>query len=575
LLLDCIGFVFLEKIPIMKRILFVLVLVLAFSCKQSNSAAVDTPVADTPPETTVDSSSNSSDDLEAISTKDFREFKVLDSEHLTKSEIWETIGPEMADFSQSDHDRLKPLILEQNIPSLQEAIKNGSFSYEELVKFYLYRIKVFDRENKSSLNSVIAINPNVIAQARLADEQKGSKGQHPIFGMPLLLKDNIDARGMATTAGAVALMANSTEDAFMVRQLKSKGALILGKANLSEWAYFFCGDCPSGYSAVGGQTLNPYGRKIFDTGGSSSGSAVSVAANFCVAAIGSETSGSILSPSSQNSVVGLKPTVGLISRSGIVPISSTLDTAGPITKNVTDNAIVLDAAFGEDEADDKSFLILWQSNFYYPELAQASLSGKRFGVSKRLLSDSLYVQAVNDLKRLGAEIVEIEEPEIDLPNFLRLLNLDMKRDLPKYMDAYANDSISLMSVADVVEFNEIDSAATMPYGQRLFRGILADQGSDEDLERIKDTLKTNGQKFFNDPFQEYKLHAFLSINNYHAGYAAVAEYPALTVPMGYTSEGEPKGLTFIAGRLKEKMLLEWAYAYEQATKHRRAPQAFN
>jgi amidase len=559
----------------MKRILFALILVIVASCKQSNTNVKETQPEDIQVDSTNEAASDNSDDLSAISTKDFREFKVLDSKHITKSQIWEVINPEMADFSLSDYERLKPLILEQDIPSLQKAVMDGSLSYEELTKFYLYRIRAFDRENDLSLNSVISINPNVISEARLADAQKREEGQHPVYGMPILLKDNIDADGMATTAGAVALINNYTSDAFMVDQLKSKGALILGKANLSEWAYFFCGDCPSGYSAVGGQTLNPYGRRIFDTGGSSSGSAVAVAANFCVAAIGSETSGSILSPSSQNSVVGLKPTVGLISRSGIVPISSTLDTAGPITKNVTDNAIVLDAAFGEDETDDKSFLILWQSDFYYPELSKATLQGKRLGVSKRLLSDSLYVQAVSDLKNLGAEIVEIDEPEVNLPNFLRLLNLDMKRDLPKYMEAYASDSIQLRSVSDVVKYNAADSSSTMPYGQRLFRGIVADEGSDEDLQRIKDTLKSNGQKFFNDPFQTYKLHGFLSINNYHAGYAAVAEYPALTVPMGYTADGEPKGLTLIAGRLKEKMLLEWAYVYEQATKHRRAPVDFN
>ena len=157
-----------------------------------------------------------------------------------------------------------------------------------------------------------------------------------------------------TTAGAVALMNNQTDDAFIVKRLKENGALILGKANLSEWAYFFCGECPSGYSAVGGQTLNPYGRKVLDTGGSSSGSAVAVAANLAPVAVGSETSGSILSPSSQNSVVGLKPTVGLLSRGGIIPISSTLDTPGPITRSVVDNAILLSAMAGKDPEDEAS-----------------------------------------------------------------------------------------------------------------------------------------------------------------------------------------------------------------------------
>jgi amidase len=561
----------------MKRSLaLVFITLLVFSCKQTTRSDVDnTESLSEEVEIQSDNTEVQSEEgLQDISSKDFREFKVLDSEHLTKAEIWELVGPQMEDFTQSDHDRLKSMILEQDIPSLQNSIAIGNLSYEELAKFYLFRIRAFDRENDLSLNSVISINPEIIKQATAADKNKSSK-QHPIFGMPILLKDNIDASGMATTAGAVALKNNETEDAFIVTKLKSKGALILGKANLSEWAYFFCGDCPSGYSAVGGQTLNPYGRRIFDTGGSSSGSAVAVAANFCVAAIGSETSGSILSPSSQNSAVGLKPTVGLLSRSGIVPISSTLDTAGPITKNVTDNAIVLDAAFGEDEADDKAFMILWSEGFYYSDLSESSLQGKRFGAPKRLMEDSLFVLAVNDLKKLGAEVIEIDEIEIGLPNFIRLLNLDMKRDLPKYMENFANDSIPQKSVSDFVAFNMADSVSTMPYGQRLFRGIMADMGTDEDLERIKDTLKTNGLKYFNDPMQLEQLDGFSYINNYHAGFAAVAEYPAITVPMGYTEKGEPKGLTIISKRLREKQLLEWAYTYEKATNHRRAPEGFN
>ena len=557
----------------MKRLSLLLLVLIVYSCKQTNSNSTASESPEEPVEVVTDSSQN--DDLEDISTKDFREFKVLDSEHLTKVEIWETINPQMADFTQADHDRLKSMILEQDIPTLQAAVSNGDFSYEELTKFYLFRIRAFDRENDISLNSVISISPEVIEKAKEMDAAGPSDKNHPIYGMPILLKDNINAAGMVTTAGAVVLEDNLTDDAFMVTNLKSKGALILGKANLSEWAYFFCGDCPSGYSAVGGQTLNPYGRRIFDTGGSSSGSAVSVAANFCAAAIGSETSGSILSPSSQNSAVGLKPTVGLISRSGIVPISSTLDTAGPITKNVVDNAIVLDAAFGEDETDSKSFMILWDSGFYYPNLPQASLAGKRFGAPKRLMEDSLFVEAINDLKQLGAEIVELDELEIGLPKFINLLNLDMKRDLPVYMEQYANDSISLRTVSDMVAFNEADSISTMPYGQRLFRGIVADMGTDEELQQIRDTLKLNGKTFFDTPMQAQQLHGFLSINNYHAGYAAVAEYPAITVPMGYEADGKPKGLTFISGRLKEKMLLEWAYVYEQATKHRKAPEDFN
>jgi amidase len=393
--------------------------------------------------------------------------------------------------------------------------------------------------------------------------------------MPILLKDNINAFGMSTTAGAVALRDNRTSDAFLVQQIKKAGGLILGKANLSEWAYFFCGNCPSGYSALGGQTLNPYGRKMIDTGGSSSGSGVAVAANFCAAAVGSETSGSILSPSSQNSVVGLKPTVGLISRSGVIPISETLDTAGPMARTVSDAAILLDAMYGFDKDDKKSIRTTHSKGFYYDNLEKNALEGKRFAAVRRLMEDSLYVEAIEKLKELGATIVEIDETEASLPNFLRLLNLDMKKDLPVYMSNYANPSVKISTVQDVIDFNTQDSINFMPYGQALFRGIVADKGDTQYLRRIKDTLKTNGRKFFEQPFNADNLDGFLSINNYHAGYAAVAEYPAITVPMGYAENGAPKGLTFITRPNQEKYLLKWAKSYEQASKKRIAPVDYN
>jgi len=180
----------------------------------------------------------------------------------------------------------------------------------------------------------------------------------------------------------------------------------------------------------------------------------------------------------------------------------------------------------------------------------------------------LYAKALKDLKQQGAEIVEIDEEELGLPNFLRLLNLDMKKDLPAYMEGYGNKDIAIRTVTDVITFNLKDSFLTMPYGQKLFQGIADDKGDDTFLEHIKDTLRTNGKQFFDIPMKTYNLDGFLSINNYHASFAAVAEYPALTVPMGYTGEGVPKGLTFIAKRLQEKQLLEWAYVYEQVSKAR-------
>lgn len=518
--------------------------------------------------------SNSSKDSTSI--KDFREFKVLDSKFISVSQLWNSFDKELENFTEQKYEALRPFIFEQDIPTIQKNVNEGKLSYENLVKFYLYRIRKFDRENNLSLNSVIYLNPNVIAEAKQKDRELLNRKIKPaIFGMPILLKDNINTTGMPTTAGAVVLQNNNTEDAFIVQRLKRQGALILGKTNLSEWAYFFCGDCPSGYSAVGGQTLNPYGRRSIDTGGSSSGSGVAVASNFCVAAVGSETSGSILSPSSANSIVGLKPTIGLLSRAGIVPISSTLDTPGPMTKNVIDNVIMLGAMIGKDPSDAKSINSGENLLSFSDSLNTKSLNGKRFGVFKRLMEDSLYVNAIHDIKGQGAEIIELDEEKLDLPNFLRLLNLDMKKDLPTYLVNHANQSVNITSVEDVIVFNNQDSINRAPYGQKLFKGIVADLGTELELEAIKDTLKTNGRLFFDIPMKANNLDGIVSINNYHAGFAAVAEYPAITVPMGYTSTGKPRGLTFISKPLSEKKLLQWAYAYEQASKRRKAPKNYN
>ncbi|WP_046757464.1 amidase family protein [Kordia jejudonensis] len=520
----------------------------------------------------------SENDISAISEKEFREFKVLDSKVVDNQYVLNYVSKQIADFTEADYQKLKPFILEKNILELQKSRSNGVFTYETLVKFYIYRIKKYDRNNELSLNAVISINPTIIAEAKQKDQEFLNKKLKPaIFGMPILLKDNVNAAGMPTTAGAVALKNNTADDAYITKRLKEEGALILGKANLSEWAYFFCGDCPSGYSAVGGQTLNPYGRKIFDTGGSSSGSGVSIAANFAVAAVGTETAGSILSPSSQNSVVGLKPTIGLLSRSGIVPISSTLDTPGPMTKSVIDNAILLGALYGYDSTDSKSKSLKYSGSYYYTGIKNGnpSVKGKRFGAFTRLMKDTSYLQAIEVLKQQGAEVVEIPEEEIGLPKFINLLNLDMKKDLPEYFKNHTGKEISLTSVQDVIDFNKKDSLTSMPYGQKLFYGIVNDKANKKEFSDMKKTLHDNGKTYFDIPMEKHNLDAVLSINNYHAAFAAVAEYPALTVPMGYTEKGEPKGITFIGKPFTEKNLLEWAYTYEQASKKRKAPKNYN
>lgn len=546
----------------MSRINIFFVLLVIFSCEE------EMPLRALP---SIDIESPSDIDVVTDST-DFREFRVLDSRYLSKEEIWKDFNAELEGFNEVIYNGLKPIILEQDILALQSSIGIGEITYETLTKFYLYRIRKLDRENALSLNSVISINPYVLEEARARDKAiKEETRRHLIFGMPILLKDNINAANMPTTAGAVALYNNYAEDAFITKRLKEQGALILGKTNLSEWAYFFCGDCPSGYSAIGGQTLNPYGRRTIDTGGSSSGSGVSIAANFAVGAVGSETSGSILSPSSANSIVGIKPTIGLLSRSGIVPISSTLDTPGPMTRNVSDNAILLDAMLGYDASDFKAI----EHNNTFANLDENRLRGTRLGAFKRLLSDSTYVRAIAQLKQLGAEVIEVDEEEIERSGFINILNLDMKKDLPNYISDFAHDSVSIKSVSDVIIFNAQDSINRAPYGQRLFKGIVDDKGTLSYLDSIKVDLKTKSKGYFDTPLSTRELDGFISINNWHAGWAALAEYPALTVPMGYTDKGIPRGLTFISKPLSERNLLEWALNYEQASLRRVPPSNYN
>jgi len=391
--------------------------------------------------------------------------------------------------------------------------------------------------------------------------------------MPVLLKDNIGTTGLPTTAGAVALLDNNAPDAFIVERIKEKGGIILGKANLSEWANYLSSACPNGYSAVGGQTLNPYGRRKFDTGGSSSGSGTAMAANYAAVAVGTETSGSILSPSSASSVVGLKPTVGLLSRGGIVPLSGTLDTPGPITRNVTDNAILLSAMTGEDFSD-----IATKDNpkniNYLEGLNTTSLAGMRFGVSKDLLGDSLYMAAVGRIVALGATAVEFEPEKITLVGFSTLLSADMKADLPAYLEKYASENIKFRTVAEIYEFNKADSLLRIPYRQTIFDGINALQIPAEELISLRTDLHTAAVNYFDRPMTEYKLDAILSINNRNAGMAAAAFYPCLTVPMGYRNNGTPAGITFIGRPFGEAKLLKIGYAFEQATKLRKLPDAY-
>lgn len=500
-------------------------------------------------------------------------YKLIQSRNTDRSVMLSAAVAQLTGFGEKEYEALKPLVFNQDIPTLQAHVVAGRLTYENLTRWYLYRIVKFEGNKDTYLNAIISINPQAVAEAR-AHDLKRAGGEHPIYGMPVLLKDNVNFAGIPTTAGAHALTNNMAEDAFITQRLKVKGAIILGKTNLSEWANFLCDGCPNGYSAVGGQTLNAYGRKVFDTGGSSSGSGVAMAAGYAAAAVGTETSGSILSPSSQSSLVGLKPTVGLLSRSGIVPISSTLDTPGPMTRSVIDNAIMLSAMIGADTNDPATVYDLGDKP-YWEDLGTGKLTGKRYGVIRRFLENPVYVAALRDVLALGADTVIYDPPEVDLSGFLALLNADMREDLPAYLNAYAGPEVKVTDVATVMAHNLTDTINRIPYGQARFIGIVEEETKGVAHEELKARLKREGIRYFEEPMREYKLDAVLSINNYSAGLAAVAHYPALTVPMGYNEEGAPLGLTFIGRSFTEDALLKMAYAFEKGTRRRLAPKDFN
>ncbi len=498
-------------------------------------------------------------------------FQLLNSKLLDKNDLWQAFAAELSQFTASDYEALKPLILDQSISSLQLAVAEGRLSYAALVTFYIYRIREIESDDKRYINAVISLNPEAIARARMLDELRAdgtSVDADSIFGMPVLLKDNIGFDGLPTTAGAVALRENMTANAFISERLQAKGAIILGKANLSEWAYFFCNDCPSGYSALGGQTLNPYGRFQFGTGGSSSGSAAATAANYAVVAVGSETSGSILSPASANSLVGLKPTTGNLSRTGIVPIAATLDTAGPITRSVADAVVMFNAMAGYDQNDMAMPLI---SDDFSLEYRLIDLQDKRLGVVIALADNSHYMAAVNLLAGSGAEPIELEFSPARDDRFTQLLGGEMVRDLALYLDRFASSAVEITSISDLQAFNEGNMDLRAPYGQGLIDMMAGLNLSVAELELIRQELQSAARAQLDQLFDESNLDVLLSVNNRHAGIAALANYPALTIPMGYEEDGRPIGLTLFAPPFREQDLIDIGAKYEQLSKARKPP----
>jgi amidase len=474
-------------------------------------------------------------------------------------------------------------LLEATIADLQEAMSAGQLTSRELILYYLQRIAAYDKAGPH-INSVLEINPDAVQIAEALDLERAQKGpRSPLHGIPVLVKDNIDtADKMHTSAGSRAL-ANSyaAKDSFVAAQLRKAGAIIFGKANMTEWANFMTVGMKNGYSSRGGQVLNPYGPGSFDVGGSSSGSGASVACNFTAVAIGTETSGSILSPASSNSLVGIKPTVGLISRTGIIPISHSQDTAGPIARTVADAATLLEAIVGVDESDPATLGSLGRNCVEYREyLDKNGLQGARIGIPRayyaRLDEGRLAVmeRAIDDLRAAGSTILDpIEIPSAQEKWLSTVLVHEFKPNLNAYLGRLA-PHVPVHSLRELISFNQENAEIMLKYGQTLLIQSEATSGSLANSEyvtaRIKD-LENSIDHGIDYVLHEYQLDALLFPANWGAGIAARAGYPSITVPGGYTTDGIPVGITFCARAYEEPKLIKFGYAFEQATHYRRPP----
>lgn len=487
-------------------------------------------------------------------------------------------------------------LAEKDIVYIQKGYKNGTLTVKEVVQAYLDRIEAID-QNGPSVNSIIAVNPDAIEIAEALDKelQEGNT-RGPMHGIPVVLKDNIDTHDkMPTTAGSRALM-NSypRQDSYIAAKLREAGAVILAKANLSEWANFRGEMSSSGWSGVGGQTNNPY-VLTRNPCGSSSGSGVSVSANLCVVAIGTETNGSIVCPASSNGIVGIKPTVGLLSRSGIIPISFTQDTPGPMARTLRDAAICLGTMVGIDEKDSKT---LGSEGKYHTDYTQFlktdGLNGKRIGWytqsrGRHYKADKVMDEAVEYLKSQGTEIIEIDrisENSVGRLSF-EIMLYEYKDGLNKYFASLGPDA-PIKTVADLIAFNEKDSIELSFYNQKYLEMAQEKDGLDSPKyqEILVKMLKGHREDGLDKVMDEHNLDAIIAPtggpawktdhtngDSFHIGSsspAARAGYPNITVPMGMV-EGLPLGLSFFGRAWSEPVLLEIAYAYEQGTKHRREP----
>ena len=508
-------------------------------------------------------------------------YQRLTSPLRSKSALWQGLESviEAMPNDSDDYRRLEKLVLEKSAAQLQSQVSQGTLSYEEITRFFIARIHAIETDDERYLNAIISLNPLAVDAARAADdERKAGKAVPPdsLFGLPILLKDNVGFEGLPTTAGAAALAANYSRDAFVTGRLKANGVIILGKANLSEWAYFFCTGCPSGYSALGGQTLNPYGRLEFNTGGSSAGSGAAIAGGFAVAAVGSETSGSILSPSSANSLVGLKPTTGSLSRTGVVPISSTLDTVGPMARTVRDAVALFNAMTGFDRADTAMPRLTEDLTLL---VRDADLSGVRLGFPVALASEPLIVAAVAKLEEAGAVVVPVEFSPPDLYEEVQFMGAEMVRDLAEYLKQFASDGVAIQTLRDLQAYNLENRSERAPYGQALVDQMVgfesffqsdAQAGAGE-IARLKQLVVSEVGGYLNGLFSQHNLDALVRINNSGASAGAFANYPALTIPAGYRESGQPVGITFYAPSFQEQRLVDIGLTLEASGAIRQPP----
>ncbi len=484
---------------------------------------------------------------------------------------------------------------ESSISQLQQGYKDHKYTVTGVVQAYIDRIQAIDKKGPA-LNAVICINPEALQIAMELDkEMAAGKIRGPLHGIPVLIKDNIDTRDkMPNTAGATALR-NSfpKKDSWVAQKLREAGAVIIGKTNLSEWANFRANFSSSGWSGVGGQTKNPY---VLDRNpcGSSSGSGAAVAASLCMFAIGTETDGSIVCPANNNGIVGLKPTVGLISRSGIIPISYTQDTPGPMARSVEDIAISLGALTGIDSSDLKTLASAGKFQTDYTKfLKKDGLKGKRIGILKDAMGyhdkvDGLTAEAVAFLKSQGAEVIDVTTPKSEANQMeFQVLLYEFKDGLNKYLAGLGNDA-PIKSLKDLIAFNKTDSIEMRYFDQKILDTAQSkgDLNSPAYKEALAKSLRGTREEGIDKLMADNKLDAIMAptgspawktdlINGDHfvggsSSLAAIAGYPSIAVPMGFIGE-LPVDLSFFGKAWSEPLLIEIAYAYEQGTKHRKAP----